>query len=226
MSKRSRYSANEKYSIIQEHNSGTLSASDISHMYGVVGTTLRHWIYLYKKYGVLGLKESKTWKNYSEELRTNAVLEYLTGNYSLLDIVKKYEISGKSVLSKWIKKYNSHSELNDTSKGKVKSMTKENITMWKEKIKIAENCISHDKAYQLTADKYDVSYQQVYQWVQKYEKNGAEALKDGRGRKKSIEELTPEEKFDLKLKKLEAENEKLRAENALLKKLEKLERGW
>ncbi|WP_099191984.1 transposase [Tepidibacter mesophilus] len=76
MSKRSRYSANEKYNIIQEYNSGALSTSDISHRYGVVDGTLRHWIYLYKKYGVLGLKESKTWKNYSKELKTNAVLEY------------------------------------------------------------------------------------------------------------------------------------------------------
>ncbi|WP_207225836.1 helix-turn-helix domain-containing protein, partial [Aeribacillus pallidus] len=33
---------------------------------------------------------------------------------------------------------------------------------------------------------YEVSYQQVYQWVKKYENGGEEALKDKRGRKKDV----------------------------------------
>ncbi|MEF7561335.1 helix-turn-helix domain-containing protein, partial [Bacillus thuringiensis] len=71
---------------------------------------------------------------------------------------------------------------------------------------------------------YDVSYQQVYQWVKKYNNGGDEALKDRRGRKKEEQELSPEEKMKVEMKKLERENERLRAENAFLKKLEELER--
>ncbi|MEF7592745.1 helix-turn-helix domain-containing protein, partial [Bacillus thuringiensis] len=65
---------------------------------------------------------------------------------------------------------------------------------------------------------------QVYQWVKKYNNGGDEALKDRRGRKKEEQELSPEEKVKLEMKKLERENERLRAENAFLKKLEELER--
>ncbi|MCM1989281.1 helix-turn-helix domain-containing protein [Oceanirhabdus seepicola] len=71
---------------------------------------------------------------------------------------------------------------------------------------------------------YQVSYQQVYQWVKKYESGGEDALKDRRGRNKVEEELTPEERMNLEMKKLKEENEKLKAENAFLKKLEELER--
>ncbi|TCS82460.1 helix-turn-helix protein [Tepidibacillus fermentans] len=75
-----------------------------------------------------------------------------------------------------------------------------------------------------TSETYKISYQQVYQWVKKYEDGGEEALRDRRGRKKEEQELTPEEKIKLEMKKLERENERLRAENAFLKKLEELER--
>ncbi|MEK5271113.1 MAG: hypothetical protein C6W54_15845 [Bacillaceae bacterium] len=64
----------------------------------------------------------------------------------------------------------------------------------------------------------------VYQWVKKYENGGEEALKDKRGRKKEEAELSPEEKMKLEMKKLERENERLRAENLFLRKLEEIER--
>lgn len=104
-------------------------------------------------------------------------------------------------------------------------MTKGRTTSWKEKIEIVLYCIAHNKDYQDTAEIHNVSYQQVYQWVQKYEFGGEDALKDRRGRKKDEEELTPEDRINLEMKKLKAENERLRAENAFLKKLEELERS-
>ena len=85
-------------------------------------------------------------------------------------------------------------------------------------------CLANNHDYQGTAMQYQVSYQQVYQWVAKYESGGEEALTDGRGRKKAPEELTDIERQKLAMKKLEYENERLRAENALLKKLQQLER--
>jgi len=53
---------------------------------------------------------------------------------------------------------------------------------------------------------------------------GEEALKDKRGRKKEVVELSPEQKLKFEMQKLERENERLRAENAFLKKLEEIER--
>ena len=103
-------------------------------------------------------------------------------------------------------------------------MTKGRKTTWEERIQIVLDCLGNGKDYQGTAETYEVSYQQVYQWVKKYEDGGDEALKDKRGRKKEEAELTPEEKIKLQMKKLERENERLRAENLFLKKLEEIER--
>ncbi|WP_213509407.1 helix-turn-helix domain-containing protein, partial [Paenibacillus faecis] len=75
-----------------------------------------------------------------------------------------------------------------------------------------------------TAKQFQVSYQQVYGWVRKYEVGGQDALQDGRGRTKSPEELSETDQQKLAMKKLEYENERLRAENAFLKKLQDLER--
>ncbi|MCY9373843.1 IS3 family transposase [Bacillus sp. T17B1] len=58
----------------------------------------------------------------------------------------------------------------------------------------------------------------MYQWVKKYEEGGEEALKDKRGKRKTDEELTPQEEAQRKNKRLERENERLRAEVAFLKK--------
>ena len=84
--------------------------------------------------------------------------------------------------------------------------------------------LAHNKDYQKAAEGYLVSYQQVYQWVYKYESGGDDALKDRRGRNMDEDELTPEDKIKLAMKRLEIENERLRAENLFLKKLEELER--
>mgnify|MGYP001770227406 FL=1 len=54
--------------------------------------------------------------------------------------------------------------------------------------------------------------------------NGSESLQERRGRKKSLEEMTLEEKLKIKIKELEAKNEHLEMENAYLKKLKELER--
>ncbi|KIL48083.1 helix-turn-helix domain-containing protein [Jeotgalibacillus campisalis] len=84
--------------------------------------------------------------------------------------------------------------------------------------------LEEQKNYQKAATSHQVSYQQVYQWVKKYENGGEKALKDRRGYKKEEEELTPEEKVNLQMKKLERENDRLRAKNLFLKKLEEIER--
>lgn len=184
-----------------------------------------NWVYKYEKYGVERLKEHTTWNKYSKELKSEAVKDYLSGEYSLLEVTRNYKIPSTSTLWRWIKKYNSHRELKDTSKGRTSSMTKGRKTTWDERIQIVLNCLENGKDYQVTAETYEVSYQQVYQYVKKYEDGGDEALKDKRGRNKVKAELSPEEKIQFEMKRLERENERLRAENLFLKKLEEIERS-
>lgn len=225
MSKRSKYTAEEKYEILKAYEVGMGSLEEIAYKYNIDSGTIRDWRYKYRKYGIDGLNESKTWNRYSKELKEQAVSEFLAGNNSIREIARKYEISGMEVLRQWINRHNGHRELKATGKGIRQSMTKGRSTSWKERIEIVLYCIAHEKDYQSTAEIYSVSYQQIYQWVNKYELGGEDALKDRRGRKKDEEELSDEDRVKLAIKKLEVENERLRAENAFLKKLEELERG-
>ena len=221
---RMKYSKAEKLAILALYKDGHHSIADITAKFSVDPGTIRDWKRRYEVNGENGLEEALSWKRYSKELKLAAVNDYLSGHDSLNKIIQKYNISSTAVLRKWIKKYNSHRELNDTGKGMTNSMTSRRKTTLEERIQILNYCIQHQKNYQLTAESYEVSYQQVYQWVKKFEANGEEALQDKRGRKKEEYELTAEEKFKLEMKRLERENERLRAENAFLKKLEELER--
>ncbi|GGE57282.1 transposase [Pullulanibacillus camelliae] len=223
MSKRG-YTVEFKYNVINAYKNRDCSIKDFCLKFKIGKRSLMKWLDLYENYGVDGLKASKTWKQYSKVLKEAAVRDYLSGKHSKYEIVKMYQISSDSVLQKWINKYNSHRELKDTSKGRTSSMTKGRKTTWEERLDIIKYCLRNKKDYQKTAEIYEVSYQQVYSWVKKYEERGEDALKDKRGRKKEEAELTPEDKTRLEIKKLEMENERLRAENLFLKKLEEIER--
>ncbi|MEG1313084.1 MAG: helix-turn-helix domain-containing protein [Bacilli bacterium] len=224
MSRRSKYTAEEKYEILNVYESGIRSIQEIATKYKISVYAFYNWRYKYSKYGIDGLKESKIYKKYSNELKEDAVKDYISGNYSQGEVVKKYELTDKSVLQRWINKYNGHREIRAITKGMSQSMTNGKSTSLKERIEIVLYCIAHGSNYQQAAEVYHVSYQQVYHWVKKYELGGEDLLNDRRGRKKEEEELTVEDKIKNQMKKLEAENERLRAENAFLKKLEELER--
>lgn len=223
MSKKS-YSIQFKYEVLKAYKNEEYSIEELCSKYGMPKITLYDWVEKYEKYGMEGLKNSRTWKPYSKELKLAAISDYISGEYSQYEIVRKYEISSRSVLQRWIKQYNGHRELKDTEKGRTSSMTKGRKTTWKERIKIVQDALANGKEYQQTAETHKVSYQQVYQWVRKYEADGWDALKDRRGRTKSKKELTPEEKMKLEMHRMEKENERLRTENAFLKKLEEIER--
>lgn len=223
MSKRT-YSFQDKIKIVEALNNGSHSISELKFIYKVNDQAIYDWVYRYEKYGVEGLKKSSTCKKYSKELKLAAVQDYLSGDYSQNEVVRKYEISCRRVLQKWINKYNSHRELKDTSKGRTNTMTKRRNTTLNERKEIVLSCLENGKDYPKAAETYQVSYQQVYQWVKKYEDGGEEALTDKRGRKKEETELTPEQKMKLEMKRLASENERLRAENLFLKKLKEIER--
>lgn len=223
MSKRNRRSAAEKLAILQELETGQVS--QIVRKYGVDESTIREWRNSYNLYGYEGLETSAHNNSYPAELKLQAVQDYLSGDYSQYEIIAKYKIACRKQLRNWINRYNGHSTLKSYKGGGSSAMTKGRSTNWKERIDIVLYCLSHNHDYQKTSETFEVSYQQVYQWVKKYENSGEDALKDGRGRRKLPEELSDADRQRLAMKKLEYENERLRAENALLKKLQELERG-
>ena len=219
------FSPDVKVLALQYLEQGRYTFVEISKMFSVQAATLQTWRALYKYGGVEALIRPKKNKVYSEELKQCAIEDYLKNNYSQYDILAIYGISSLSVFKKWLKTYTSHSKLQDSGKGMSQAMTKGRKTTVEERIEIAKACLENGKNYQETAAQYEVSYQQVYQWVRKFEENGEQSLEDRRGRTKPVEERTPEDELRLKIQQIERENERLRAENLLLKKLEEIERG-
>ncbi|MGG4142190.1 helix-turn-helix domain-containing protein [Paenibacillus algorifonticola] len=64
-------------------------------------------------------------------------------------------------------------------------MNKGRKTTFEERIEMVQYTLANQKSMK----KYDVSYQQVYAWVRKYQSGSEEALRDRRGRSRSEEEL-------------------------------------
>ena len=83
----------------------------------------------------------------------------------------------------------------------------------------------NDKNYGAMALKYQCSYQQVRNWVKRYEEMGSKGLEDRRGRRVgSLPSRTPEEELRDRIVELERKNLDLQMENDLLKKVRELER--
>jgi transposase len=220
---RGKYSALEKLTILEDVSSGKIGYLAAAKKYGINKTSLMKWQRRYKQYGYEGLMHRTHNRSYSAELKLQAVTEFLEGKLSQYQIIEKYKIANTKQLSDWIHKYNGHSSLK-AYKGDAKAMTKGRVTTWKERIDIVQYCLANQQDYQKTAGEFQVSYQQVYQWVKKFEDCGQDALQDGRGRKKAPEELNEAERHKLELKKMEYEMERLRGENAFLKKLREIQR--
>ena len=190
---------------------------------GVSLDALQQWIRIYKSEGE-GAFLVTGYKQYSKELKEQAVMDYLSGRGSLQEICQRYGIRAKSKLQNWIKKYNGHEELKASGTGGTAIMTKGRKTTFNERVEIVQYCIAHDHNYAETAAKFGVSYQQARSYTVKYEAGGVDALQDRRGRSKPVEEMSELERLRAENKILQAEKERAEMEVSFFKKLDELER--
>lgn len=225
MSKKSLYSPEEKYQVISEVMNGHNSLNSIAKKHSLSWATIKDWIRKYNDDGIEGLKKSTTWKRYTSDLKRNAVLAVINEELSLRQATAVFQLSSTTILRKWISSYTNGEMLKSTSKGSVpKTMINGRKTTYQERIEIVQYTIANELNYAQAIEKYDVSYQQVYSWVKKYQRYGEEALKDNRGRNRSSEFLTEEELLKLRIKELEARNRHLEMENDFAKKLQEIQR--
>ncbi len=225
MAKKRKYSYEIKSQIVLDYETLKGSFRFLGKKYNIPHETIQKWWYIYQGQGLEGLKSSHTNKHWSKEIKVQAAEDYLSGRGSLLEICKKYKISSHSILSNWIKVYNgSHKELKSTGSGGNKLMTKARKTTFDERIDIVKFCIANDKDYGLTMEKFNVSYQQIYLWVRKYQDKGIDGLVDRRGKTKPETEMSEIEKLKLQNKMLEADKMRLEMEVNVLKKLTEVER--
>ena len=98
-------------------------------------------------------------------------------------------------------------------------------TTVEERIQIARDCIASGENYGETALKFNVSYQQVYQWVKKFKEKGAAGLEDRRGkRKKDQMPRTELEAAQIEIERLKHKLYMAEMERDLLKKMDEIER--
>ena len=224
MSRKNKLNAEEKVRIAEDCIEGRISQAEAARRVGVDESSIRAWIAKYKSEGSYGLWQTEKNRVYSEELKLQAVTEYLAGSESLREICKKYKIRSKRQLMDWIKVYNSSRNFKHKMSGgsRMKNTRK---TTQEERVRIAKECIENGDNYGEIAIKYQVSYQNVYSWVKKYRELGEAGLEDRRGQRTAQQEpRTEEERLRIENAQLKHELYMTKMERDLLKKLEEIER--
>ena len=193
-----KYSSELKISIVRAYLEGSVSQWDLAARYRVGRQTVYSWIKKYQAQGEAGFIQHSGNAQYSKGFKLMCVEAVLRGEGSVDDIVAKYNISSRSVLIKWVQRYNANKELKDYDpKREVYMADARRKTTLEERKEIVQYCLEHNKDYKGTASKYGCSYAQVYQWVRNYEADGIDGLADNRGKRKKEEELTDLEKIGI-----------------------------
>lgn len=222
MKKIPRYTLEQKLQACEDYLSGRKSTLQIAKELGMGSygySYVNFWIRQFRKSGSAGLERKPRNRSYSRQFKMKVVKEYNSGVTSKLELAIKYKIPSTNTVRTWIRKYNNHIELEDYAPKPEVYMAKRKKTTFEERIEIAKWCLDHGRSYKEAAARFACSYQQVRNWVIKYEKGGEEALKDKRGKRKVDEQLTDLEKAQRTIKKMERELEAMRKENILLKKV-------
>ena len=225
MGQKSKYSAEEKLKIVEDCLNGRDNPNHISNTRGIALKTVQRWIAKYRAEGSTAFLPTEKNRRYSAELKRKVAEEYLSGKASCLELMAKYSIRNEMQIWNWVKIYNDRGDFKEIVEG-GSTTVKSRATTQEERLEIVKDCIEQGLSYSEAAVKYQVSYQQVRNWVLRFKEMGEAGLEDRRGqRKKDQTPRTREEELEQKVAQLEHEKYLLEAENWLLKKVKELERG-
>jgi len=228
MSRKSKINPELKVELVEKYLRDEIGLSEACRLAGLSNKTtypFKKWINIYQNEGPAGLLDQKKNLHYSKEVKLAAVNAYLNGEGTSMEIARRFGLRSDSQLQRWIKEYNTHGEIKSRGSGGGSYMRKARQTTPEERLAIVQDCLANDKNYSAMALKYQCSYQQVRNWVQRYEKMGSAGLEDRRGRRAGTQPArTPEEELRDKIAELERKNRDLQMENDLLKKVRELER--
>ena len=204
MSKKIRFTPEEKEQAVIDYLDRNKSRTQICEELCISSRTIQDWAIIYNKHGIAGFARKTRNSSYSKEFKVKVVEEYIKGEGSSIDLGIKYNISS-GLLRSWVRMYNANRELKDYNpKQEVYMAQARRKTTLEERKEIVDYCINHNRDYKNTAAKYDVSYSQVYSWVRKYDTDVETGLTDKRGQHKTDDEVD--------------ELERLRRENLRLKR--------
>ncbi|MEH7413849.1 IS3 family transposase [Neobacillus drentensis] len=152
---------------------------------------------------------------YSFELKLEAVLAYLEGKESTREVAKCFNIS-KTPLLTWIAQYRENGE-----QGLISSYTNYDIQF---KMDVLNYMSEFGASLSQAAAVYNISSPStIHQWQKQVERYGLDALLPKKKGRPSMKKKTKKStSVEGSLEALQAENERLRMENAYLKKLQGL----
>ena len=203
---------------------GRMSQCEAARRIGVNRSSVREWTALYKAKGAAAFEKTDGNPAYSAETKLQAVTEYLEGKGSLREIAARYGLHSKITLRGWIKVYNNGGNFRRRGTGDSRMNTGRKTTQ-EERIAIAKDCLENECNYEAISRKYNVSYDQVYNWVKKFKELGEAGLEDRRGKRTEDQvPRTAEEEMKIRIAQLEHELYMTKLERDLLKKLDELER--
>jgi transposase-like protein len=76
---------------------------------GLPRSTMRRWLWLYERFGVVGWAAVSTPQKYSFETKLAAVQAFIGGT-TKLEVMAEFEIRGQSQLDQWVSRYRSGGE--------------------------------------------------------------------------------------------------------------------
>ena len=218
------YTPEFRAKVSQEYLDGS-SYPFLAEKYNIGKTTIQQWVAKYRIHGIAAFAKPSGNASYSSELKKMCVEAVLSGGGSVDDVVAKYNISSREVLRRWVQCYNANRELKDYDpKQEVYMAEARRKTTIEERKEIVDYCINHNRDYKNTAAKYDVSYNQVYSWVKKYDANGEDGLTDKRGHHKTDDEVDELERLRRENLRLKRQLEEKDMVVELLKKVKEFER--
>ena len=223
MGRKAKYSKELKLEIVKRYLKGE-SASALANQYGMpksMNCEIIKWVHKYEALGESVFDNLSANRSYSKELKQQVINDYLNGKDSFIGLANKHNISSKTIVSNWVRKYNKGIEIKDYDpKGDVYTMKSRKTTL-EERLEIVNYVLTNNNDYKGAADKYSVPYANVYNWVKKYNESGEDGLSDSRGRPSSKgpkHELTDIEKKDIEIEKLKKELERSKMVIEVLKK--------
>ena len=227
MSRKSKIAPVLKVQLVERYLRDEIGLGEAARLAGLSGNgtePFRKWVNVYRNEGPAGLLEQSHNRYYSEEIKLQAIRDYLDGKGSLMEIAAKHGLRSKTQLLNWLKVYNTHGEIKSRTSGGGSYMRRARKTTPEERLEIVRECLANKRNYGAAALKYNCSYQQVRNWVLRYEKMGVAGLEDRRGRRAGSQPArTIEEEMRDKIAELERKNRDLQMENDLLKKVRELE---
>ncbi len=221
MSKRKKLSYEDKLKACELYEQGKGSYKTISEEFGISESGLK---LLYKKYinfGPESLRMQKRHQTYTKEFKQKLIDAYNNDEGSYPELAVKYGIPNFALIARWVLGYNKSNETTYSGDGGV--TMKGRKTTLEERIEIIGYLIDNDIDYNKTSIHFKVSYQQVYQWYNKYLEFGVDGLVDKRGRKKQDHELSELELLRRENERLKRELELSKAAELVLKKKQQFE---